>query len=214
MQKTRQKIIEYLKANGEATVDELSVALNNLTAVTVRHHLDVLRGQGLVDAPEVRHRNSPGRPKYIYRLTDRGHGMFPSNLAALTHHIVDEMKGHLSDSEVNVIFDGVAQRMADHAPDIDEDESLELRLDRVVEHLTDSGYIASWESHPEGFVLHTSNCPYAGVARSHDEVCQMDMRYIALLLGTIPRRLSHIVAGQPTCSYLVMAPNGQAAAQN
>ena len=47
MQKTRQKILEHLREHGESTVNELSKALDNLTAVTVRHHLDVLKERSL-----------------------------------------------------------------------------------------------------------------------------------------------------------------------
>ena len=113
MQKTRQKIIEYLKENGEATVEELSQALDNLTAVTVRHHLDVLRSQGLVGTPITRHRNSPGRPKYVFSLTDKADTLFPKNLCTMTDHLLDELKGSLSDQQIGAILQGVAERMAD-----------------------------------------------------------------------------------------------------
>ena len=50
MQSTRERILNILKERGQATVDDLSQELG-LTAVTVRHHLDILRGEGLIASP-------------------------------------------------------------------------------------------------------------------------------------------------------------------
>lgn len=205
MQKTRQKIIEYLREHQSATVDELSDMLDNLTAVTVRHHLDVLQEEGLVDSPRVQHRSTPGRPKYVYQLTDKAHQLFPRNLTALTNSMLDELKQTLPDEQVNVIFEGVADRMASSLAASPKGESFERRLDRVVDHLSDHGYEATWEKSDGGYLLHTTNCPYHGVADENDGLCGIDMRYISKLLGRVPRRTLHMQEGDATCSYLVAA---------
>ncbi len=204
MQKTRQKILEYLKEHGEATVEELSAMLDNLTPVTVRHHLDVMRSEGLIEPPEIRHRTSPGRPCYIYRLSRNAEAYFPQNLHTLTRFLLTEMKNNLDDAQINVIFDGVADRMSLTLPSAPPGETLEERLTRVVDHLTAHGYVASWERHPQGYVLHTCNCPY-GVADEHPEMCRLDMRYISGLLGTVPQRVAHVLEGDATCSYLIVS---------
>lgn len=206
MQKTRQKILEYLKQYGEATVDDLSQALDDLTAVTVRHHLDVLRSQGMIASPEILHRSSPGRPRYVYTLTDKALALFPKNVNTFTSHMLSELKQSLNDDQVNVLFDGIALRMASELEPGKPEESFESRLDRVVNHLTKHGYQAHWEHHPDGYVLHTSNCPYTGVVEDHGDLCTLDVRYISELLGTVPRRLSHMTQGDAACSYLVTDP--------
>ncbi len=206
MQRTRQKILDYLKQHNGATVEELSAVLDNLTAVTVRHHLDVLRSQGLVSPPEAVRRNSPGRPKYVYRLTEQAEKLFPKNLEALTEHVLAEMKSRLSPQQVNVIFEGVADRMAAQVPPPSDNEPIEARLDRAVEHLTAQGYEARWEPDTEGYVLYAGNCPYGGVPHEHNELCTLDMLFISKLLGTVPRRLAHRTAGDAVCSYLVLPP--------
>jgi predicted ArsR family transcriptional regulator len=205
MQKTRQRILEYLKLHGEATVDELSKFLDHLTPVTVRHHLDVMRSEGLVEAPEIRRRITPGRPRYIYRLSANAQTLFPTNMDSLTGHILDELKDRLDDGQINVIFAGVADRMASALPPAPDDEPLKQRLSRVVALLSEQGYMASWEAHPEGYILHTRNCPY-NLADEHPEMCALDVRYISNLLGTVPRRLSHLLEGDHSCSYLVIDP--------
>ena len=203
MQKTRQKILQYLKQHGEATVEDLSRALDDLTPVTVRHHLDVLRGDGMVSAPEIRHRTTPGRPRYVYVLTQKAESLFPKNVNVLATHMVSELKQTVDSSQLNVIFEGIADRMASEFDSGPDGESFEDRLDRVVTHLTEHGYEARWETSDQGYVIHTSNCPYGGVADSHDEICLLDIRYISHLLGVVPRRLGHLREGEESCSYLV-----------
>jgi predicted ArsR family transcriptional regulator len=82
-------------------------------------------------------------------------------------------------------------------------EGIEARLDRVVSHLCEHGYMASWEQRDEGYVLHTRNCPY-GLAPDHPEMCMLDVRYISNLLGIVPRRLTHMLEGDNSCSYLIV----------
>jgi predicted ArsR family transcriptional regulator len=203
MQKTRQKILEYLKRHGEATVDELSTLLDNLTPVTVRHHLDVMRSDGLVESPEIRHRDSPGRPKYVYRLTEKAERLFPNNLQTMLLYLLDEMKSTLDEEQTEEILQGVAKRMGDSNDLSADNSSMEARLEHLVAQLSEHGYMASWESQSEGFVLQASNCPYAGVSEIHPEMCSIDLRFISMMLGVTPKRLTHQVDGDNQCSYLV-----------
>ncbi len=209
MQKTRQKIIEYLREYGAATVDDLSRALGDLTAVTVRHHLDVLRSEGLVAPPEVRHRNAPGRPRYVYSLTEKAEALFPKNLSTFTSTMIETIKATLPPEQVDVILRGVATRMASELEPGPAGESFQARLERVVEHLSAHGYEANWERHNNGYMIHTCNCPYSGVAETHDDLCTVDTLYIERLLGVAPRRVTHVLEGDTTCSYLVSEPGGE-----
>ncbi len=202
MQKTRQRILEYLKEHGEATVEELSAMLDNLTPVTVRHHLDVMRSEGLVETPNIRRRSSPGRPRFIYRLSHGADAHFPQNLSLLTDGLLTEIKARLSERQADAILTGVAERMARLAPPTPPGATLEERLAHVVDFLNQNGYMARWEKQPQGYVLTTCNCPY-GVAESHPEMCLLDIRYISALLGITPNRLSHMLEGDSACSYLI-----------
>ncbi len=44
----------------------------------------------------------------------------------------------------------------------------------VVRYLTDKGFGATWEAE-NGAVIHTSNCPYRGVAEQHPELVRWTM---------------------------------------
>ena len=96
MQSTRERILNILKERGQATVDELSQELS-LTAVTVRHHLDILRGEGLIAPPLTRRRKTPGRPQYAYTLAEKASDFFPKRYDRLAQLILDEVRACLPD---------------------------------------------------------------------------------------------------------------------
>jgi predicted ArsR family transcriptional regulator len=206
MQQTRQYILEILREQREATVDELVAALekriqHGITAVTIRHHLDVLRGESLVTEPTVRRRSAPGRPQYVYALTDKAREQFPNNYLTLARNLLGQLKQTLPPPQVNVIVEGVADQMVADAklPDL----PIEQRLDLVVQYLSQHGYEASWEQCSEGYMLHTHNCPYHQVAGAHEELCTMDMRLISGLVGIVPRQMGRIADQDPSCAYLL-----------
>ena len=206
MHRTRTLILDYLKEHGEATVDDLAAVLG-LTSVTVRHHLDILRTEELVAAPVIRHRSTPGRPQYSYTLTHKAAEHFPKNYCDLAAKLLDEVRAQTSPRLVNVIFEGVAQRLAAEAPELVPGEPLPDRLERAVEYLNTQGYVARWEQTEQGYWLHTCNCPYQAIAGPNPELCGMDLALVGNLLGATPQRLSRVVEGASTCGYLFAAGN-------
>lgn len=201
---SRQRILEILKERGAATVDELSQELS-LTTVTVRHHLDVLRSEGLVSDPEVRHRATPGRPQYSYALTSHAASVFPTNYAGLALEMINELKTHSSEQELAVLFEGVGRRILAGSPQPAPGEPLEFRLDQAVGFLNSHGYLARWEPEQEGYRLHTCNCPYIEVSGAHQELCCMDLALVNSLVGVSVERQGRVIEGHSSCSYLVRA---------
>ena len=204
MQETRRFILEILRRR-QATVDdiveELQKRRGSITAVTVRHHLKLLQEEDLITSPELRRRSSPGRPQYIYTLTDKAREHFPNNYQRLAEGMLEELQKHLPPEGVNVILEGVADQMAAEAS-IPEG-NLPDRLDVAVDYLTDRGYEAHWEQSTDGYVLFTSNCPYHHISEHNLSLCEMDMRLISSLLSVVPRRITRVVDGDETCSYLI-----------
>lgn len=213
MQETRRLILDILRERGQATVDdivdELRKRRGDITAVTVRHHLTRLQEAGLITAPEMRRRTTPGRPQHMYALTDKAQEHFPNNYQLLASSLLDQLSRHLPPDGVNVILEGVACTMAASAdvPCVPMDE----RLDFVVDYLSQHGYNASWETGADGYILHTTNCPYHHITnRENLSMCDMDMRLIAELLGVVPRRISRVSDGDAACSYMIPTPSVQA----
>lgn len=210
LQETRRFILEILKEQGECTVEAIVEYLTHklqrpITTVTVRHHLDRLRAEDLVNTPEIRRRNSPGRPQYTYTLTPKADEYFPSNYANFTNHMLVQLKRHLPSNEFNVILQDMAVSMASEA-DIVPQLPLPKRVEQVVAYLNQQGYIATMTTTDDGFILSTTNCPYERVAGRHEEMCQFDLRLMtALLGGVVPRFIGRMRDGDPACQYFIPA---------
>ncbi len=203
MQTTRQRILEILKEKRQATVDQLSEKLE-LTPVTVRHHLEILRAEGLIGAPVVLRRPGPGRPQHTYALTEAAGDLFPRNYHNLADFMFDEMRERLTEAELQQMMDSIAGRMASGAPTAKPEQKPQELLNTIVGYLNDQGYVARWEKNADGdFLLSTCNCPYERVAHAHSEVCQIDANFVGQLVGVAPTRTSHMASGADSCSNVL-----------
>jgi DeoR family suf operon transcriptional repressor len=205
MQSTRQEILEILKGEMQATVEDLAERLE-LTPMTIRHHLNVLQAQNLVVASKVRRSKKVGRPRLVYTLTDAADELFPQSYGELARHLVSEVKETMGEEEAEAIFRRVANRVAKDGPRFDESQSFEERLIQVVDFMEGQGFISRWEKTDEGYVITNINCPYRIVTREHSEVCIMDTEILAKLLGVVPQRTSSMRQGENSCSFLLVPP--------
>lgn len=206
MQETRQHILEILKERKEATVDDIVLELRSrrgdITAVTVRHHLTKLQQSELVTAPRFRHKNTPGRPQHVYSITEKALNHFPNNYQKLAESLLEQIQQHVPPQGINVILEGVAETIASDISDLSS-LPMEKRLKEAVNLLNNRGYNARWEQCDGGWILHTANCPYHELAQKNEGLCHMDMRLISKLIGIVPRQMTYISKGEPTCSYFI-----------
>ncbi len=181
MQDTRQQILEILKRHGEVTVQELSHELN-LTSVTVRHHLEILRSDGYITEPEVHRSNRPGRPRYTYRLTSTAADLFPNNYSGLADVLLNVFEECVPSEMCDHLLDEAAKRFTMDAgtPPTAPHE----RMDYAVSFMKRLGFVARWETQEVGhYWIYVSSCPYQYVAQTHPMTCQLDKRVIQRLTG-------------------------------
>jgi len=205
MQSTRQEILEILRGEKQATVEDLASRLK-LTPMTIRHHLNVLQAQNLVLATQVRRSQKVGRPRLIYTLTDAADDLFPQSYGELARHLVSEIKGSMTPPEVQGIFTRIGERIAAEAPPPVAGQSFEERLDQITAFLDRQGFLFHWEKTGEGYTLTNLNCPYRQVTKDHAEVCAMDAVLVSRLLGVEIRRTSRLREGGSSCSCLLVPP--------
>lgn len=205
MQSTRQEILDILRADGQATVDDLARRLE-LTPMTIRHHINVLQAQNLVVAANVRRRQKVGRPRLVYTLTEAADDLFPQSYGDLATHLVSEVKARMGVKETRAIFEGIAEKMAQEAPAPYPGQPFEERLEDVTDFLNRQGFLFSWQKTDDGYILANVNCPYRRVAAEHDEVCAMDTILLRRLLGTEPEHISRLSKGDPGCRCILAPP--------
>ncbi len=207
MHAVRKHILEILKEENGATVAELADKLA-MAPVSVRHHLDILQGDNLIQVERIERKGNVGRPQLIYALTEGATSYFPNNFAALAGNLVRQLKQILPQEQVECAFRSLAHELAGELGGADMAEAtFEMRLERVTAFLNERGYLAHWEhagDNPEaGYLLHKCNCPYAGVAGQHSELCLMDQTLMDDLLGKPCQRTTSILVNHRCCTYQI-----------
>jgi predicted ArsR family transcriptional regulator len=202
LQAVRRRIIDILKADGGATVAELADRLS-MAQVSVRHHLDILIGEDLVEAMGVRRRDGAGRPSQLYQLTPGASRLFPQRHVTLAGDVLVEMKALLPDDALRSLMHRLAVKTSRRAPAAAVGQSMEERLDEVTEFLTAEGYVAHWERSGDRYVVQACNCPHAGVADHHPELCSMDQDMFQMLLPGAVRLESRVLDGSSQCTYII-----------
>ena len=187
-----QRILEYLKQSGHASVAQLSETLG-LTSVTIRHHLEALRSDGLVAEPTARRKSGPGRPQMMYQITPAADALMPRNYGELCHCLLEAIPdSRIQDLELVLIQTGselataVASGSGPRA---------------AMEHLQQRGYFPSLKQQDSGLVLELANCPYLEVAKQSPELCQFDRALIEGLFGEKVEMRGRIVNQQPVCTF-------------
>jgi predicted ArsR family transcriptional regulator len=100
-------------------------------------------------------------------------------------------------------FREMAARLAEEHRQAFEDQSVERRLDVVVELLSGEGFTVRWEQDGDSFLVHELGCPYESLGVVHREVCCMDLGLIQEILPGEVVRERWRMEGDPACAYRV-----------
>lgn len=197
---TRDVILHTIKMSHRANVEELAGAAD-VSPVTVRHHLNTLQADGLIEAASVRRK--VGRPYYVYSLSEKGQELFPKRYVRLTSRLLEELKARLPADVVTDVFTSVVEGVIDDHRGEYEHLSFEARLDYLVDLLADEGFLADWEKTEEGYHLTEYSCPYISVGRSHQEICTFDRELIVRVLEAPVQQHSCMLEGAECCQFTV-----------
>ncbi len=206
MQKTRQQILDHLKLQGSATLEELAAAIG-LAPATLRMHLNVLGRERLVRFQEVR--GKVGRPAYHYSLTSEGEALFPRRYDSLAARLLSGLERSTSEAELEHVFDRLADSWAEEsgqrlAPAGLGEVSMEQRLDELVRLRAQEGGVSEWERTNQGYLIHEYNCASPSLHDERHRVCAIEERYLARLLDARVERVACRCDGdRPGCTYLV-----------
>ncbi len=200
-QSTRETVLHTLKSSPNSKIEELAKAAN-VSPVTVRHHLNSLQADGLVEVESVRCK--VGRPYYTYSLSEAGHELFPQKYYSLTNRLIEELKNSLPPETVNQIFAGLVQTIVTNHKGEFEDLSFEDRLDYMVDLLETEGFLARWEKTEDGYQIIEYSCPYLSVGRTHEEVCTLDTHIMLTVLGEPVQQKSCMLDGDDCCEFTVV----------
>lgn len=200
MKSTRERILQTLLNHPQSTIHELADAVG-INAISVRHHLGSLQGEGLIAGEEERH--GVGRPRLVYSLTEKGLEHFPTRYLRLTNRLLDQMKEEMPPAVINKLFTAMASEIAsDYAQQV-KSMDVEGKLDFIKQLLGQEGFSVEWERKGADYLIHEVTCPYYHVGQSHPEVCTVDQTLISKVLSIPAQKIQCVLRGDSHCTYVI-----------
>jgi predicted ArsR family transcriptional regulator len=200
MRDTRLAVLRAIRAQGRATVTSLAAALG-ISPISVRHHLTGLQAEGLLKV--TLERQAVGRPKHVYSLTESAERYFPVAYHTLAERLLDELKASLAAEQVAAIVDRVAANIAARYSALQLSDSLEERLQKLMDVLGEEGFCAAVRRVEDGALQAELSCPYLFVGQRHPEVCRIERTIIRSALGRDVRRTACVLDGDHLCIFSV-----------
>lgn len=197
----RRQVLRELLGDGPTTAVELAERLG-VTPTAVRRQLAALLEAGQVEEREHRSRGprGRGRPAKDYAITGRGRAVFRQAydvlalqaLAALVESAGPQALVQLGERR----YDEVETQYHERRLTEPGEDPVEL----LAEVLDQKGYMARVDESPLGAQLCQHHCPVADVAAVYPELCQVETKVFARLLGSHVQRLATIAHGDGICT--------------
>jgi predicted ArsR family transcriptional regulator len=168
MKTVRERLVEWLYERNFATTSEIAKALGLSTADT-RHHLAILRAQGVVDIVGERSRTSSGRPPKLFALRKMTSAHNLDKLSGVLLKIVLAQDNLPQNSN---LIRQVARALANCSGELPTNPT--RRIYSSIDLLNSMNYRASWEARAPSPHIIFNHCPYRAIIDEHPELCKLD----------------------------------------
>ena len=199
------RLLYALKSAGPQTAAALGRRLG-MTAVGARQHLARLLADGLVAFAE--HRESVGRPKRVWSITEAGDRRFPDNHAGLTLELIGAIRATLGEAGLEkVIAARERQALKVYRARLAGAGGLREKAKRLADLRSAEGYMAELQRDQAGFLLVENHCPICVAAKACQGFCRSELQLFRAALGpaVAVERSEHLVAGARRCAYRITA---------
>ncbi|CEJ71576.1 hypothetical protein BN1195_03925 [Chryseobacterium oranimense G311] len=199
------RILMFLKMRGEATSLLIARELS-ITKEGARKHLLNLAEAGLIRS--VTKSEGVGRPSTYYALTEKGLSQFPDSHADVTVQILRSVKNLLGENALDLLINDREKNTYErYEKALAKTESLEQRLEVLVQIRTEEGYMAEWAKEGNDYFLIENHCPICAAAAECQGFCRAELSNFRNLIGKDYQveRVSHILSGGQRCVYKINA---------
>ncbi|MCO4319738.1 helix-turn-helix transcriptional regulator [Phyllobacterium sp. 21LDTY02-6] len=205
--RTTNRMLYSLKVTGPQTAAALAAKLA-VTPVAVRQMLGRLHDAGLVAFEDSR--ESVGRPKRFWHLTDAGNKEFPDNHAALTADLLGSIASVFgADGLDRLISHREQATLAAYRAALAPFPSMPEKLEELARIRSAEGYMAEVSADEAGTLLLVENhCPICVAAASCQQLCRSELEIFRAVLGpgVEVERVEHILKGARRCAYAIRPP--------
>ena len=173
-------LLDLLRTDGPMAVAELAGAID-VTPTAVRQRLMRLMAQQLIEREAIR--IGRGRPRHVYRLTDKGLRLTGSNFTDLALALWRQIR-LIEDVKVREdMIERIARALAEQYAGQVEGATTAERMQSLGRLLAQRRIPVSVENLAKGAVMTQHACPYPKLAEQDPSVCHMETLLFSELLG-------------------------------
>jgi DeoR family suf operon transcriptional repressor len=173
-------VLDLIRVAGSMGVADLANQVQ-VTPTAIRQRLMRLMAQGLVQREAVR--NGRGRPKHLYRLTDKGLRLTGSNFADLALALWQEIGLSGNEELQRDMVRRIARALAAEYADQVQGSTLTERMRSLGELLAQRRIPTSVNDFAHQLAMTAHACPYPKLAEQDRTVCAMEEMLFSELLG-------------------------------
>jgi len=202
-------LLDLLRTDGSLSVDELARAIE-VTPTAIRQRLTRLMAQQLVEREAMR--NGRGRPKHMYRLTDKGLRLTGSNFTDLALALWRQIRS-IEDVKVREdMVERIARALAEQYADQVQGSTPAERMRSLGKLLAQRRIPVSVEDLARGTVMTQHACPYPKLAEQDPDVCRMERLLFSELVGHNVVLTRCRLEGAADCQFEADGPAGASSA--
>lgn len=198
----RQSILGLVSRRGSLSAEAVAQAIG-LSKMATRYHLRLLVQDGLLAAHPASSHPQVGRPETLYSLAAEAYDCLPCQYNRLAEYLLDALVNAFGDQTARALLRRAGREQASEKLHLGPEEGIDARVTRAVRFLNRRGYTCKAARQTDSIRLVVSSCPYRKVARSHPQVCEMDIEMVRALLDTPVTLSKGLTPGQGQCQFVI-----------
>ncbi|MCI4365665.1 MAG: ArsR family transcriptional regulator [Thermoplasmata archaeon] len=197
----KREILHLLKRRPGASLAEVATELQ-VSKAAILGHLAPLEAEGLVE--RAYRAGQVGRPRVVFRLTDRAADLFPQGYTEMSLCALDFIERRMGRTGVVQLLQERAHEMEDRHRDRLALPQLRDRVGELARIRTEGGYMAETGARNRGsFEILEHNCPILALAGRFPEACETERRMFEVLLRARVDVNHRLAAGDSVCRFRV-----------
>lgn len=173
-------MLELLRGGSPMSIGQLIEAMG-VTATAVRQRLTRLMALGLVERSHTV--EGRGRPSHQYVLSEKGRSSQPNNLGDLAVVLWQEVQRIADDETRQRIVLGAVQRLADKYESEVHGSTVTERMAAITQLFAERQIPVSFDEGNGSPVIKVSGCPYPSLVQENREICDLEKKLLAKIIG-------------------------------